>query len=354
MFRSNKIATACSLALGVLSLGAGSGALAAAPSVASSSSTTTTLTINGANLSGGSATVTIGASAPLAVQSQTASQLTVALPSGIAAGSYTLSVQIGSSKTNSTSSIATIGAIGPAGAQGPTGPAGPVGPAGTTGPQGAQGPAGQTGATGAQGPKGDAGIQGPKGDAGAQGAAGPAGAQGPAGPQGPMGPPGGPALTLVDANGTVVGTIYGPGNTSGSGLVLARINNERIVIPFGWANFDQSGQLQGPEINLGTIGYLGYESSDCSGQAYVIGGWGSTPGASKPSAIFQSGAQFTIYIADAVTPVQVSTHSVLYPGPPNGSGSNAPQCYLSSNDVQAVPVDTVPVALNWAYPFSVQ
>lgn len=53
------------------------------------------------------------------------------------------------------------------------------------------------------------GPQGPSGDVGIAGPAGPAGADGGQGPQGPVGPqgPAGAGLTLVDANGVVVGPV---------------------------------------------------------------------------------------------------------------------------------------------------
>jgi len=103
-----------------------------------------TLTINGTNLSGGTATVTLGSSAPLTVTSQTATKLVVTLPAGLAAGDYTLNLQIGT-KTNSAASVVTIGAVGPAGPAGSAGPQGPAGPTGASGATGATGAAGATG-----------------------------------------------------------------------------------------------------------------------------------------------------------------------------------------------------------------
>ncbi len=243
MLRNTKLSMAFSLALGSLSLAAAP-VHAAVPTITNSSSTSTSLTINGTNLSGGTATVTLGSSGPLPVTSQTATKLVVTFPAGLTAGDYTLNLQIGT-KTNTAASVVTIGAVGPGscgsagpsgpqgaagttgatgatGAVGPTGPQGSVGPVGPIGPQGskgdtgaqgAQGPAGPTGATGAPGPKGD------KGDQGLQGQTGATGLQGVAGPQGPMGPSGGPALTLVDANGVVAGSLYGGGSSGGEGLV---------------------------------------------------------------------------------------------------------------------------------------
>ena len=134
------------------------GVQAAAPTILNSSATSSALTINGTNLSGGTATVLLGASGPLAVTAQTTTQLVVTLPAGIAPGDYALSVQIGTKSGNTATSNATIGAIGPTG---PAGPQGPVGPPGNAGSPGA------TGTAGSVGPSGPAGPTGPQGPAGA-------------------------------------------------------------------------------------------------------------------------------------------------------------------------------------------
>ncbi len=76
MLRNTKLSMAFSLALGSLSLAAGA-VHAAVPTITNSSSTSTSLTINGTNLSGGTATVTLGSSGPLPVTSQTATKLVV-------------------------------------------------------------------------------------------------------------------------------------------------------------------------------------------------------------------------------------------------------------------------------------
>jgi len=386
MLRSTKLAAViCTMFAGP--------AFAALPIVNSSSSTVASITINGSNLSGGTAFVTLGSYPTLTVTSQTPTQLIANLPSGVAPGSYALNVQIGSSKTNSTSSVATIGAVGPTGpvgAQGPvgatgaagvTGPAGAAGPqgiqgiagpagvAGAQGPQGPQGVAGPTGATGVQGPKGSTGaagptgVQGVKGDTGAmgpqglQGLQGPTGPQGPAGgptgptgPQGPMGPAGGPSLQVVDSVGTVVGSLYGTSNASGTLLAVARVGSERIIVPFGWENAGNPG----PNLSLGTTGYLAYAASDCSGTPYIVYGWSNYPGATKPSAIFQSGNGAVLYVSGATTTQTLNTGSVYYGGPPWGSSSTSPACYVSSGTPQVYPVDTAPISLNWIGPFSLQ
>ena len=148
MFQTGKSLVMLFLAL--VSLGVQT-AQAAAPTILNSSATSSALTINGTNLSGGTATVVLGASGPLAVTAQTAAQIVVALPAGIAPGDYALSVQIGTKAGNTATSFATIGAIGPPGPAGAQGPAGPQGNAGAPGPFG---PAGPAGPIGPQGPAG--------------------------------------------------------------------------------------------------------------------------------------------------------------------------------------------------------
>jgi hypothetical protein len=77
------------------------------------------------------------------------------LPTGFAAGSYSLTVTNSDSQTATFSvSLGSVGPAGPAGRQGPTGATGPTGP---TGPQGPAGPQGNTGPQGVQGPAGPAG-----------------------------------------------------------------------------------------------------------------------------------------------------------------------------------------------------
>jgi hypothetical protein len=154
----------------------------------------------------------------------------------------------------------------------------------------------------------------------------------------------------------VVGTVYGEGYGWGQGLVLARVSGERIIIPFGFGNREENGPtILGPEIRLGTTGILVYESNDCSGQAYIMDGFGSAPGASKPSAVFQSNGQFTFYFAKTTSAQPVAFASWLFPGPQNSDVSEEPGCDpFASGNTLAFPVDTAPVTVNWSYPFSVQ
>lgn len=183
--------------------------------------------------------------AALTVASFSNTQIVATLPTGLAAGTFNLTVT--NSQGNSVDFNLTYGATGPQGAAGPAGAAGPQGPAGAagaTGATGATGPRGLTGAPGAPGPAGANGTSfifldtwnpnasyaandvvtyngssyiafvangpnpsGPTPDksplwavmaAGGTGPAGPAGLAGPTGGQGPMGPigntgPAGPA-----------------------------------------------------------------------------------------------------------------------------------------------------------------
>lgn len=375
MFRNTLTCRACALALSSVFVAT---TAYAAPTVSSSSTTATTLTIKGTNLSGGTATVTLGGTGPLAVQSQTATQLTVALPASLVAGDYTLNVQIGS-KTNTTSSVVTIGAVGPAGPAGPAGPQGATGAAGATGPQGAkgdtgatgaQGPSGPQGATGAQGPQGDTGAQGaigpagptgatgaqgPKGDVGAQGPQGNVGATGPQGapgPQGPMGPPGGPALSLLDANGTVVGTILATTGGSFPG-VLAQVGGERLTLGYGFANRDQNYFPQGPELGLvAPYGFIDFESIDCTGPAYIpVSVTNEEIGSTKPFFMFANQSNIAIYIASSWTIQTVNVASVFYPD------SSAELGYCTTSDqpgASVYPVTAPAINPGWVYPFSIQ
>jgi hypothetical protein len=149
----------------------------------------------------------------LTVVSNNSSTIVAKLPSGLAPGSYILTVSPRNSLIPALF-VATYGAVGPqgpmgligaTGATGATGPAGPVGATGATGAQGtvgAMGPAGATGATGATGPAGPVGATGATGAAGATGPVGATGATGPAGATGATGPAG--AGVTVDGNGLTV------------------------------------------------------------------------------------------------------------------------------------------------------
>ncbi len=148
-----------------------------------------TLTILGDHLGPRTPRVTLGGAVLSNVNyDPTTQQITAALPSGQAAGTYLLTVGHGSDDASSFD--LTLGATGP---QGPVGPAGPPGSPGDTGPAGATGPEGPMGAigpAGAPGTQGPAGPPGPKGDTGATGAVGPQGPEGPLGPAGQPGPTG--------------------------------------------------------------------------------------------------------------------------------------------------------------------
>jgi hypothetical protein len=113
---------------------------------------------------------------------QKADELVVALPYGIALGSYELIVARSRlSNQYDSMSIALVpyagGGNGTPGQRGPAGPSGPQGPAGPAGPVGPQGPAGPAGATGGVGATGTQGPAGPAGPAGPQGLSGLSGYQ---------------------------------------------------------------------------------------------------------------------------------------------------------------------------------
>lgn len=134
---------------------------------------------------------------PVAIQSASSTQVIVALPGGLGAGSYQLEMTRtngnGGASTNGprygaiTLTIGAVGATGPQGPQGLQGLMGPQGAPGAPGPQGPAGPAGPIGPAGTDGAAGAVGPQGAVGPAGAQGALGPRGYTGVAGPRGPGG-----------------------------------------------------------------------------------------------------------------------------------------------------------------------
>jgi hypothetical protein len=356
MLRTKKLAAViCTMFVG--------SAFAAVPVINNSSSSNTAITISGSNLSGGNAVVTLGSYAPLAVTSQSATQLVATLPVGVSAGSYSLNVQIGSSKTNSTSSVATIGAVGPVGPAGPTGatgPAGaqgPVGPAGAAGPQGQQGnagpagPQGLIGATGAAGPQGSTGATGAQGVKGDTGAVGPQGAVGAAGPAGASGPAGVGALQLIDANQTVVGTVVGLSPSTGTGYAVASVDGERLAIPFGFGFIDSNGQTQGPELTLTTGGaHVAYTDPYCSTQPLIVNGW--LPVATKPSVVYRQGSRYAVYVALGNRfSWGITEASKWVPAPDNGT-LGWPTCEPSSGQSIGYPAQQAP--LNWAFPLSLQ
>jgi hypothetical protein len=137
--------------------------------------------------------------AALIAMSNTGTQITADIPSGMwVVGTYLLKVTL-SSKSSATFNVAlgNEGPVGPQGLQGEPGPQGlkgDIGATGAPGPQGSIGPMGPQGVAGAMGPQGPAGIQGIPGPAGATGAV---GATGPVGPQGPAG-----SIAVYANNGT--------------------------------------------------------------------------------------------------------------------------------------------------------
>lgn len=195
-----------------------------------------------------------------------------------------------------------VGATGATGLQGPAGPQGIQGPAGPTGVAGSIGATGAKGDTGATGATGANGSQGPKGDTGDTGP------QGPQGLKGDTGPAGLNAMMVYDSVGKAVGTYLGPSyyydmTTTGyhyasslivtannlsfqiyyeqSNLTRDCYNNSSTVWVYaGCANMNYQATWRAttyaPLMPSGGTGsgsaYSGvyYESSDCSGQGYVM------------------------------------------------------------------------------------
>jgi hypothetical protein len=160
------------------------------PEITKAAASATTLTLSGNDFGRAQANIVLGSYGPLAVVSQTQTQIVATLPAGLGAGNYVLNLWFGKKNDDEDKNlefIVTLGAVGPTGAQGPKGEPGPSGAAGTQGPAGPQGPAGAKGDAGAAGPQGAAGPTGPSGPAGPVGSTGPVGLAGPAGPTGPVG-----------------------------------------------------------------------------------------------------------------------------------------------------------------------
>jgi hypothetical protein len=95
----------------------------------------------------------------LPVIASTPSRITAALPAGLGAGSYLLTVAPGPTYGTRASFVLAVSPALP-GPEGPEGPQGPAGPAGPMGPVGPPGPAGATGAVGPVGPQGPPGPDG--------------------------------------------------------------------------------------------------------------------------------------------------------------------------------------------------
>jgi hypothetical protein len=166
-----------------------------------------------------------------------------------------------------------------------------------------------------------------------------------------MGPAGGPALQIIDANGSAVGSVYG-GPTSGSGYALVPINSDRIAVQFNFGDLDVNGQIQGPELTLTSTGYLAYPLPGCGGTPYIMNSW--VAGATKPSVVYNYGPQFVVYMPMFHPSAQlISIASVLYPGRPDGAHSS-PSCLASSGQGYGYVADSGPMYMSWTYPFSVQ
>lgn len=111
MSRFHRPILAVAIVASIASTYAVQSANAAVPDILSSTAAieSNSLTVNGSNLGAGLAIVRFGSFPQMAVTQQTADRLVVTLPSGIRAGDYTLTVQIGSNPSDFDQSIVSIG-----------------------------------------------------------------------------------------------------------------------------------------------------------------------------------------------------------------------------------------------------
>jgi hypothetical protein len=154
----------------------------------------------------GTPVVTLGTYPALLLVSSSATSIVAALPAGVTAGTFPLTVVSGGKGGTIDITIGTTGpagAVGPTGAPGIAGPQGPAGAKGDIGATGAAGPQGTTGATGAIGPQGPIGLTGATGAMGAQG---PQGDKGDQGIQGLTGATGSSGIITVTATAPVFST----------------------------------------------------------------------------------------------------------------------------------------------------
>ncbi|MGD0885739.1 MAG: hypothetical protein ABSA46_12890 [Thermodesulfovibrionales bacterium] len=163
-----KLLTVWLLIISMFVLAAASAYAASTPTISSASInySTNQITIKGSAFPTSKPSVVFNGTTLTVVGTPTATSITATLPSGVAQGTYTLTV------STSAAFDVTYGAVGPQGPQGATGATGPAGPQGIQGPAGPQGP---IGLTGQQGPQG---LQGPIGATGATGSVGPIGPPG--------------------------------------------------------------------------------------------------------------------------------------------------------------------------------
>lgn len=220
-----------------------------------------------------------------------------ALPSGIAAGSYLLTVSCGPATVDNASFEVTFGAVGPQGAKGDTGAQGPIG------------------------------LQGPRGDTGATG---PQGIQGPAGPAGPAGSGGASvAQTLADANGFKIGDVVRiePANGASRAVIRYDLPDSNYVYlsasPSGLTSFGNAATPL-PFTTTPLQARVVFTSANCTGDAYV--------------------AQGTVI--DQFTPRQALILSGLFGFPPIPAGSCPvpASAYLFEND------GSCPILLDPAHP----
>ena len=210
------------------------------------------------------------------------------------------------------------------GATGPQGPAGPQGPKGDTGSPGLPGLPGQQGL---QGPKGDTGAAGAPGSAGAPGAK---GDKGDTGAQGPAGIDGAGGLTVYDAFGARVGQFLqiNPIHSQNSGsspgdtgeLVQMLLSAGSVVLSVDEASIQSANVISHQR-------WLVYESTDCSGPAYLM--W--------PTLRFSSMLPFgmiidgNVYIGEGQVSSDLHVNSIFVP-----DGNGIYYCRATDNGYPAI------------------
>jgi hypothetical protein len=180
-----------------------------------------------------------------------------------------------------------------------------------------------SGDAGPQGPEGRQGPQGPAGPQGEQGAQGVAGAQG---PQGPQGPAGGPLLSVLAANGNVLGPSFG----LGAGTVTLREN---------YAPYIPEPVFVTRRIATGAVAQqidVYFTTSNCAAATAPISSFTNDPNAApswlvgnfdRAYYVDPNPVQFTIIsvrraatgTCEAVTPVGTNGRALLPNYPPNPS-----------------------------------
>ena len=163
---------------------------------------------------------------------------------------------------------------------------------------------------GSVGPQGPIGPQGPQGQ---QGPAGPSGPMGSAGPTGPQGPPGPGAISVLDANNNVLGTLMG---LAGGPSPYFQPNGVIIYKNGYFVSLEFSGKFP---VAFETGGHIFWTGTACSGTGYLIApGVGFVTGT---KIVLYSGQANALYVPSGTT---ASVTSTLLPSISSGEGGGAP------------------------------